>query len=132
MTLVNTSAWYNYDTGISIVTKGNLSLTNVNASHNQGFGIYLDNKYALGNVTLKNVTAENNNDTGIITYTNGLVNLGAVNASHNFKTQGFINLLDAVSEYYNADAGEDYWYFNAQAGTIYSFYLAASDNPGWT
>ena len=131
VTLVNTTAWSNYDTGISIVTKGNLSLTNVNASQNQGFGIYLDNKYALGNVTLKNVTAESNNDTGILIYTNGLVNLSAINTNHNVKTQGFINLSDAVSEFYNADAGEDYWYFNAQSGTIYNFYLSASDNPDW-
>jgi hypothetical protein len=123
ITLLTVTASSNGSNGISAVTKGNLSVTGSTTSSNGNYGLYLNNKYLLGNVTLKNIVADSNNNTGISISTNGLVTLGALEADYNAKTSGTLSDGDSVLDFYYVSNGEKRWNFSATAGTTYTILL---------
>ncbi len=78
--------------GISISSKGNVSLTNVSASNNRGSsatGVYISNAQGSGNVTIKSSKAgvlnniSGNSSMGIYIYSSGIVSISDVAIANN-------------------------------------------------
>ena len=129
----NVEAVDNSNNGIEVYSKGIINLTSVFARDNDSLGIFLQNQYTgtRANIMLKTVYAGSNNDTGITVYSNGMVTFNDVSATDNYKTSGYLNIGDAVHDFYNSSTEGDFWGFNAENGTELTFQLFASDNPNW-
>jgi hypothetical protein len=129
----NVEAVDNSNNGIEVYSKGIINLTSVFARDNDSLGIFLQNQFTgtKANIMLRTVYAGSNNDTGITVYSNGMVTFNDVSATDNYKTSGYINIGDAVHDFYNSSTEGDFWGFNAEDGTELTFQLFASDNPNW-
>ena len=80
--LQNVTASDNAQNGIDITTKGNISLTAVDAFRNQN-GIRLVDIDGLGTVTLNTVRASNNSQIGLIISSKGAISLTSVKTEEN-------------------------------------------------
>jgi hypothetical protein len=76
--------------GMAVISRGTITLLNVNADGNYGTGAYLDNQYigAVGNVVINAGTGisnsfSGNGDTGLIVYSNKAITLTNIQAKYN-------------------------------------------------
>ncbi|MDK2979661.1 MAG: hypothetical protein PWQ55_8 [Chloroflexota bacterium] len=118
--------------GIQAHAFGLINVAKAEANRNGDKGIRLNNQFSGANasIILANLTTNENNDTGIMVNTNGSVTMRELQAENNNKTWGYMNVGDAVSEYYNFNQGADHWGFDANAGEELTIWLFPSDNPG--
>ncbi len=76
----------NTDYGIRIHSKGAISLKNITADDNAGYGIYVNNYQSgagVGNVTVSNLNLVSNHLTGLYITSNGAVTLNYIISMHN-------------------------------------------------
>jgi hypothetical protein len=83
--------------GLYIESAGSVILTNISAATNTGRGIYIDNRYGTGNVSILRTALENRNyisfnqGVGLTIYTNKNVTLAKISASYNSDIGAYIN-----------------------------------------
>jgi len=83
--------------GLYIESAGSVTLTNISAATNIGRGVYIDNRYGVGNVSILRTALENRNyisfnqGTGLTIYTNRNVTLVKISASYNTDIGAYIN-----------------------------------------
>ena len=133
VTLDSVSALENGGAGVTVFSKNHINLSSITTNGNGDYGVLASNRYngATGNISLKGIYSEGNNNTGISISTNGTVTIKGADARENFLRYGYLEIGDAVSEYYNNDMGDDYWGFDAESGVTLTFRLNASDDPDW-
>ena len=119
--------------GIQAHAFGFINVSKSQANNNGDKGIRLNNQFegANASIILANLITNENNDTGIMVNTNGSVTMRELQVENNNKTWGYMNVGDAVSEYYNFNQGADHWGFNANEGEELTIWLFPSDNPDW-
>lgn len=70
--------------GLLVLSKGAVSLSNVSANNNGAYGIYLENDYGTGSITLSgSVSASNNTSRGVYLQTKGAVTITSLTANDN-------------------------------------------------
>ncbi len=77
---------YSYVDGLSVFSKGNISINKINSSYNDGYGLYLDNVLdgsGTGNVVVNGSTINGNAQDGLWIITNGTITIGTTNATGN-------------------------------------------------
>jgi hypothetical protein len=133
VTLDSINAVENGGAGVTVYSKNHINLSGITANGNGDYGLQADNQFngAAGNIALKGIYTEGNNNTGILVSTNGTVTIRGVDTRENFLRYGYLEVGDAVNEYYNNDVGEDYWSFYAENGVTLTFRLYPSDDPDW-
>ena len=119
--------------GVQAFSFSTINLNNISANNNNYIGINIQNQMplSLASMVLKDITTNGNNQTGLLVYSNGNVTMSDINAQDNFKIWGYMNVGDAVHGFYNGDAGEDYWGFEADGGIELQFNLYETDNDEW-
>jgi hypothetical protein len=127
------SAEENNGVGIQAHAFGLINVSKAQANRNGDKGIRLNNQFegASASIILANLTTNENNNTGIMVNTNGSVTMRELQVENNNKTWGYLNIGDAVSEYYNFNQGADHWGFEATEGEELTIWLFPSDNPNW-
>ena len=127
VTLTSVYSSDNQGVGIQIRSKGVINLNTVEANNNWQSGIVLDNKYngTTAGVTLAKVRAENNGDTGIRVFSHGSLVMGNIKANNNALTWGGMDSGQTMQDFYNMNKGPDHWWFYAEEGTPYTISLVA-------
>ena len=123
----------NNGVGIQAHAFGLINVSKAEANRNGNKGIRLNNQFegANASIILANLITNENNDTGIMVNTNGSVTMRELQVENNNKTWGYLNVGDAVNEYYNFNQGADHWGFDANEGEELTIWLFPSDNPDW-
>jgi hypothetical protein len=88
--------------GLYIDSAGNVTLTNISAATNTGRGIYIDNRYGTGNVSILRTAPEDRNyvsfnqGIGLTIYTNRNVTLAKISVSYNTDLGAYINTCNGA------------------------------------
>jgi hypothetical protein len=88
--------------GLYIESAGSVTLTNISAATNGGRGIYIDNRYGIGNVSILRTSPEDRNyvsfneGIGLAIYTNRNVNLAKLSVSYNQDLGAYIDTCNGT------------------------------------
>ena len=118
---------HNENYGLYILSRGNISVSNVDAFANRWFGAYLYNPFSpqIRTVRVKDSTFVRNEGTGLEIETLGLVTIQGVDSSHNSRFQRTVTLGGAgVSDVLSSEYEHDTHSFTvSSAGTPYAITL---------
>lgn len=109
----------NTNSGVAILTNGNIRLEKISASGNlNGNGLSLDNTSGLGSVTILNGQFESNQGNGLVILTKGYVTLNQVNANSNNQLGASINNDGTLVRYVRiaSSLGENTFNLNGDTG----------------
>ncbi|BBB47180.1 right-handed parallel beta-helix repeat-containing protein [Pelolinea submarina] len=119
ISLTNCEFSHNQSFGLQAVSKGLITLKDVNANENNDTGINISNTGggSRAGMTLVNVNSENNNGSGLYIDTDGQVLVTNINVNNNAMRNGWLGKESdsgfTLIDFYNQSHGLDRWNFAA-------------------
>ena len=125
--LTNVIASNNQANGMELYSNRIITLRTVEGCGNGQTGIIVSNRFdgSTANLVFSKVYADYNTMTGMRATTNGSLLVSNISASDNNLNQGGMNSGETVQDYLNQRRGPDFWFFEAEAETPYTFTLLA-------